>query len=335
MAQTQNLIIRILRFHKLKIFVTVFFVFVFLVILTPANDFIDLLSEKISDLTKDGPVKIYLSIADMHIKAVPAPAIEFEKFKVDFAQSSIPALASDRLTISPWIAGLLSFRQGAHLNFDGLFKGQLDFSFHEGEKLKTQDTKSNTRMQEIAIEAQDIALPALCDFLKGWIGFNYRLNGKTDLSTHLQIDPTFATQPKGPIELSLKDFGFQSLVIPLGGLTQTFPALSLKQILVKGQMESGRLTLSEVKLGSEKEALHGNITGDLLIAMRNRNGQTSPELTGYNLAIDLTMSENIHNALKFLDIVIGSYTKPSPKGTRYHFRIKASDMFSPPKMESL
>lgn len=315
----------IFRFHKLKIFSVFVFAVVFGLLLFPFGDLSDLVTAKVSEATQN---RLYVQFDGMGLSLASGLGLEMDNVVIESQQ--FPSINASTLSVSPWILGALAARKGANVNAEGLFKGNVHVVYREGDKLK-----SEARLQNIDLEAQQVALAALSDFLRSGNIVPISMQGSLDLSTNLAVDPTFGEQPNGTIGMNIAGFTLpsQSFNTQMGPMQS--PALRLGKVALKAKLAKGRLEIEDMTFGGSKDDLSGRLRGELGLAFQpDGQGSVRPVVNSYDLRVDLTASKafmdpTLNPASGLLSGFLGPYKSETPAGTRFAFRVR------PPKMPGL
>jgi type II secretion system protein N len=317
-------------FHKFKIFMALMFTLLFFVLLFPFNDLADLVTTKVSDATGGS---VYLQLDKMGLNIVPV-GVQMETVSIENAQ--LPGLNMDTLTLSPWIMGALAFKRGATVEAGGLFKGNVHVTVHEGSKVSGDGT-----VQNVGLIANDIALPAVTEYLRTGNIASLGVLGSLNLETDLVIDPAFKDQPSGTLGAKISGLGLpsQSLMTAMGAM-QT-PALKLGAMSLKAKLGGGRIEIEEMTFGGSKEDLSGKIKGELLVNFQpDGRGGATPIVSTYNLLIDMTASKqfmdpSLNPTSGLLGGFLGQFRSETPQGSRFAFRMKQPKMpGQPPELSA-
>lgn len=325
LQQIVNAIRDILRNHKLKIAAALGFALIFSVLLFPFGDLSDLVTAKVSEATGGA---LYVQFDEMGLSLIPSVGVKMDNVVIESPQ--LPSLTADSVSFSPWILGALGAKMGGTLDAEGLFKGNVRLVLHEGEKLK-----SEARAKNIDVEATEIALPAVSEFLRSGNLLSLVMQGNLALNTNLKVDPTFKEQPDGTLGLNISGFTLpsQSFNTQMGPVQS--PNLRLGKVAMKAKLKSGRLEIEDMTFGGAKEDLSGKIKGELgLILQPDGTGGVRPIVSSYDLKIDLMASKafmdpSINPASGLLNGFLGQYKSESPQGTRFAFRLR------PPKIPGM
>lgn len=323
MGQIVNSFLNIFRFHKMKVLLFVVLVFVFSIWLFPYNDVGDVATAKIYELSGQ---QVFLKFSNMNFSVVPRIGFEFTDVSVE--TPLFPTLKADSVSMAPSIAGLLSFKPGVSVAADGLFNGSLSMSTR-GDTV----TKQNVRKQSVNLDVQDMDLNALTKFLSSPVDLAGRLN----LDSSTVIDPSFFEQPEGEFTVAIADAKLlpSNIATPIGPFA--IPNLNFQSVSAKGELKNGNIRFDNVKVGSDKDELHGTIKGQMDIRLQPMGGQLRAMPGAYDLAIELEVQSSLEQRLGSLwglmEGFIDPYKRAAQPGKKsYAFRISGTSFMTPPKI---
>lgn len=299
------------------IFLSLMSSILFFALFFPTSDLTDLVSSKVSELTKN---QVYLQFQDMHLSVFSGLGLKLDTVTLDLP--GMPSMNADRIIISPSLFSLFRGKPGGSIEALGFFRGQVKVSLApplRSEGTDVQDFDLNVRDLRIQDLKSLIQLPVL---LKGQI--NGQVKSKLDLS--------FAKQPEGQASINLEKLEFPSQMIqtPMGPLG--LPEVATSRIDVRGTLSEGLLRIEEARLGKAGEDLSGLIKGQMKMEMKKVGTKMVPVFGAYSIDIDLTLSPSLRErAVLFLSF-IDRFKVVRDQETRYQFRLAAQNTFMPPTM---
>lgn len=321
----------IFRFHKTKIAFLLASITVGILLKFPYDDLSDFITLKITQMTQSN---VYVQFDGLGFALLPQLGIQMDDVVIESVFA--PSIAVKSLGVAPKFAALLG-KPAAKIVADGVFKGEAVVNVSPSNELDI-----DTQEMGIGVELEDITLKELSKYLKKTMQFPVTMNGSTGLVSQLYVDPSFKKQPKGSVDLRIKDLDIPSSNIPIkmgpATMSMAMPGLKLSELVVVGNINDGKLFIKEGKIGDPKNDLHGQVTGDLFFEIK-RGGKF--QMAGYDLKINLNISENLKRQLAtilgFIDIYKGigdKYKFDSLRGVRYSMRLTARSMTAPPRVSS-
>jgi type II secretion system protein N len=310
------------KFHKLKIIIVLGFAVFFAILIFPYDDLSDLATAKVSQLTNNS---VYLQFDTLDLGVLP-PGVAMGN--VSLETTTLPAIKAGRLSLSPWLSGLIVGKQGGSADVKNLFGGVVAADFHEGEK-----GKSGTRANNIDVDAKGIKLPELAKFLAEGNIASLLLQGVLDLSTQLQIDPAFDTQPSGDVGLKIENFSLpgQTLRITMAPgsapMPLALPEVKLGPTKMTAKMENGSLQIQDFSFGNDS-TLAGKVTGNLGVTFRRSPAGVQPIVGSYDLRVNLKLPKAFVQANEKAGLSLAfallppAARKETAKGTELAFRVQ-------------
>ncbi len=327
-----NFILDIFRFHKKKIlFLSASIVF-WLVALFPYDDLSDFFTYKTTQLTQS---QVYLQFDGLSFGLLPQLGIKMENVLVEMV--NIPPFNVNTLGFAPRF-GLIFGQPAGILKAYGLFGGDASVYINPSNELDVDGLEVG-----LDLNLENVALKELSKFLQKTSNFPFTVSGNTNFDSNLFVDTTYKVQPKGELNLSIKDLDIPSSNIPLpmgagASMSMSFPALKLTNLEMEGNVREGILNIKKGNIGDQKNDLFGTITGDLFFEVV-KGGKV--KMGGYDLRVNLNISENLKRqlgtVLGFIDLYEGigeKYKYDSLRGVRYSMRLKARNMQMPPQVSS-
>lgn len=322
--------VNIFRYHKKKIlflFGSIAFCFV---MLFPYDDLSDYVTLQVTKVTQSN---VYLQFDGLSFGLLPQLGIKMEDVIIESVFA--PTLSIKTLGFAPKVFSLLMGQPGGKLKAYGLFSGNAVVSFGPSNELDIDRGEVGLNLELDKIELKDLS-----KFLKDSYQFPLTLKGTTELESTLYVDPTFKKQPKGQIKLLVKELEVPSSNMSLGstGMSMAFPAVTLKQVLIEGNINDRKLFIKEGKIGDNTNDLYGQITGDIFF---NVFPGGRLKIDGYDLKINLNVSDNLKRqlstVLSFIDLYQGIGEKhkfDSLKGVRYSMRLTARNLTTAPRVSN-
>lgn len=308
----------IFRFHKAKMLFFVACVLVFLVILFPYSDLGDLVSSQVAKISGN---QIFLQFEEPGLSLFPALGIKLTN--VHLETSFFPPLRAKSISISPSLSGLLSFKPAVSLHASQLLGGDVDLSI---KKISV----SGKPGQALNLDAEKLELG---DLLK--LGsYNIPVTGSLTLSSSAELDSTYGEQPKGDVQMNIRNFALQpeAVATPLGPLT--LPALNLSNIQLKGDLRDGKFIIDQMTLGQNGDEMAAQIKGQVDVRVSDMGGQPQMVPGAYNLEVRLATQNSFQGKAGLFLSFLNAY-KVAGNPLNYAFRISAPSVNSPPKMTPL
>ena len=209
----------------------------------------------------------------------------------------------------------------ASARLGGVFKGDVNVDFADGDKMKSGD-----RIKNISVVTQKLDLGDVSDYLRNANMLALTLKGAMSLNTVMKIDPSFAEQPSGTVGLDIASFSMpsQMLQTQMGPLQS--PPLSLGKVTVQAKMSDGNLELTDVNFGGTKDGLSGKVTGQIAVSMRKQGTMVNPVVGAYKLGVNLTIPKafltsypTFGMAVGLLDGMVGRFKQETPTEVKYAF----------------
>ncbi len=324
-----DFIMDIFRFHKKKILFLLGCILFWFLVLFPYDDLSDFVTLKVTQATQS---RVYLQFDGLSFGLMPQLGIMMDQVMVETAFA--PPISMKTLGMAPKLSMIFGIPGGKIKAYD-IFGGNAIVDIGPSNELEIQGQELN-----LNINLDDVALKELSKFIKQATQAPLNMSGTTNLQSQVYVDPTFKTQPQGQVEMQIEKLEIPSSNLSLQGMSMPLPALKLSNVKLRGSLKDGILNIKEGKIGSgeKNDNLYGEVTGDL--EMRIVTGG-KVLLTGYNLRVNLNISDNLKRQLStvlgFVDLYksIGSkYKFDSLKGVRYAMTLKARSMNSEPQVSS-
>lgn len=312
-------LIDFLKNNKKKVFVGFVAYFIFLFLLFPFSDLGSLVTAQVAKFTQN---QIFVKFEELHFSLLPNPGLELSNVKVQGLQ--FPELTTDKLVVSPSIAGLLSFKPGVSLSAEGLFDGDVSVSTRGGSKAKSGALKQN-----IAVNAEGVELSKLGAVLT----LPMSLEGKMNLDTDAVVDPSFSEQPNAQVDLKAVRINMTSASIPTPIGPLALPDTKLQELILKGQMTEGILNIEKAQIGSPNDELYAQVRGTMNLNFQTAGGQVTVNPGPFDLTVQIKTKPSYQAKAGLFLGFLDSYKKSQgPQGSEYLFKVAGSNFYAPPRM---
>lgn len=307
--------------HKMKFVGVIASTVLFAFWLFPFSDLGDLVSTQVSKLTNN---QLYLQFDNLRISLFPQAGIALSHVQVE--GQGLPSLKAQELVITPSILSLINQKPAGTINAQQFLNGQVEVSLKPGSK-----TESGIARQKISISAQKLSLAEL----RSLLDLPLSMKGGLSLESQAQADLTFQEQPDVDFQLKVEKFE-----LPAGNLQTamgpiSLPELKLAQVDLKGRLTAGKLIIEQGVIGQDKDEVHGNIKGDMMLSINGRGGSPTPDFGGYNFEISLNIKKSFQDRAALFLSFIDNYKTPTPEGALYSFKLNAPNLMMPPSMSAL
>ncbi len=319
-----NAIQNVFRFHKLKIVAVIFFTIVFALLIFPYSDLADLMTVKVAEATNN---QVYIQADSLKLSVSPGLGAKMENVVLE--TPSMPSIQAGSIAVSPSLLSLITMNPSFSARAEDIFRGNVDLSVSPAGK-----TKAGNERQEIQVAAEQIALNALSEFMRGMNMGDLRLQGALDLSTGLVVDPAFDDQPNGSVNMRVNKFIYPARAIDVGLGPIQIPEVRLAQVIGKGVLKDGRLAFEQLQLGDEGDELNGSVSGDIGMNLRRQPDGIVPEFGSYNFQVALNVSTNFQKRASLFLIMADAYKTATPSGFKYAFRVQAPNVYTPPRISA-
>ena len=314
-----RMILNFLKHNKKKVFIGLVAYFIFLFLLFPFGDLGTFVTTQVAKLTQN---QIFVKFEDLKFSLVPSPGLELHNVQVQGLQ--FPQLTTDRLTVSPSIAGLLAFKPGVSLNAKGLLNGDVSLTTRGGSKATSGATKQN-----ISLEADSIELSKLAVVL----GLPMTLEGKVNVDTDAVIDPSFSEQPNANVDLKAVRVNITSASVPTPIGPLALPDTKLQELVVKGQIAEGNLNIEKAQIGVPSDELFAQIKGTMTLNFQTAGGQVRVNPGPFDLTIQIKAKPSYQAKAGLFLGFLDSYKKTqTAQGTEYIFKVAGNNFYAPPRI---
>lgn len=320
-----NYLIRFFRFIKNnfgKIFLTLLFFIVFIVMLFPLGDLSDFISSKVSTLTGN---QVYLQFDKLHINPL-STSIGMENVLLE--TKTIENLTITNLTAKPSVLALISKKPGGQLTAEGVLSGNATIKVSPSAvKDKADNPKSNVEISLEKISLKD---------LRRTLSLSLPISGTMNMNAQALVDLAFTEQPDGDLTATIQKFELAGGNINLQDMgSLNLPEIKFSSVDLKSKFQAGKLTIDNMRLGTAADDLSGTLKGDLNLVIQNINGQMFPVVNGYNLSVDLIAKPSFKDRASFFLSFIDRFQVADPAGTRYKFKLVSMSPGAPPQMTPL
>ncbi|MGE0762061.1 MAG: type II secretion system protein GspN [Bdellovibrionales bacterium] len=311
--------IDIFRLHKLKIVCVILSALLFALVLFPYDDLSEVVSTVVSERTNN---QIFLQFDRLGFQIFPLPALAVENVVVE--SSFMPSLQAGHLSLAPSITGFLSFRPGFNAGISDVWNGDIDVELKAGKKNEQGITQQLVRLEvdkiDLAKANESLDLPL-------------KLQGKLSGDSNLTLDPSFANQPEGDIEIQVKELRFPSGTIPTQMGPVMLPGMNWSNIQLKGRMNGGKLQIEQAQLGSASDLLNGTVKGEIDMRLEPRGaGQAGVSWGPYQLTVDLNVNSKLDKDLGLFLGLLGNFKSATSTGSKYKFKVSGQRFGAPPSL---
>lgn len=310
-----------MKWFKL-IFKILSLVLFFILLLFPMKDLRDLITLQVYE--RSGRT-VFVLFNQLHFSFLP-PSIFIEDLELSSPQ--LPStLKSKNLKISPFSQLYISQIPAGKVELEGLFSGDLKGQIEKG------PLKENIKTLNLELLADKINLTELAT----WLRLPILMNGQAQFDIKGFFDPTFmAMQPDLDINLLIKNLNLPAAKIETQMGPLQLPELGLSQVKGDLRWSAGRLYLTKINLGQNKDQLTGLVTGSLgLNITATAPGQFAPVVSDYQIDLDLVVKSKLATQLSLLLIVLDPYKTATADGYRYQVRLQGQNTFTPPNILAL
>ncbi|MBK9038197.1 MAG: type II secretion system protein GspN [Bdellovibrionales bacterium] len=320
-ARIAEFLKKIFKYHKKKIFLVFISSSLFTLILFPYDDLADVVTIQVSKLSDN---QVFIQFDHLGIDFFPTPGINLEKVEVQTPQ--LPTIKADELTLSPSIAGLLTFKPGLVARAEGFLEGNVSLKFKSGEKVEEGVYRKDIELRVTQLELSH---------LKELVEIPIKLTGKANLNTSFDVDPTFRDQPQGEIEFNTGEIKLPPSTIPTYYGPLSLPAFNWTQMMLKGRMVGGKFIIEMAELGGPKDAFNGQLKGSIDVTMNSRGGGLVPQFGAYELKLKLNVTKAAQESLSLFLGILDGYKTLTLTGASYAVRISGSRFGVNPSFSAL
>ena len=303
-----NFLRDVFKYHKKKILVALMSLVFFGLVLFPYDDLSDVITVQIAKLSNN---QVFLQFEHLGLDIFPAPGLNLEE--VEISTPTLPPLQVDELTLSPSIAGLLTFKPGFVARASGFMEGDITLKVKSGDKIE-----EGVYSQDIDLQVGGLEISKL----KGLIEMPVKLKGKANLMiSSLLVDPTFRDQPDGEVNISSGRIDMPAATVPTPYGPLSLPAFKWSQIKMKGRISAGKLYIEAAQLGSAKDAFNGQLKGEISVELVRRGANIQPNFGAYKLKLKLNVNKTAQQSLGLFLGILDSYKKATLNGASYAVQV--------------
>jgi hypothetical protein len=311
----------------------------------PFSDLSDLVTSTVAKGTGN---KIYLQFETLDLNLLPTPAISGNN--VSLETPALPAIEAKWMKISPsWLSILfnawtlkkagtgdpeatakLISHLGVTVSAQGLLGADVEMKIRPGSA-----SEQGAERSKVSLFIEQLNLG---EFQK-WSDLPLKMQGQAALDTNLQFTPSLAEQPDGEIDLRMTKFSIQAgtVMVPFEGASMpiSIPSLTLANVVLRGHLGGGKLTIDEGQFGTTKDPLNGRIKGQMNIRFMAVGPQIQPQMGPYNLTVELNVSPAVEKEIGFAFLIFDSTKTPSAAGSHYLFSAAGQSFGPPPSISRL
>lgn len=312
--------------NKIRILVSFFCFFIFLVFLFPYSELTGFITSKVSKATRK---KWLVQIEDINPFIFPGLGVSLVGVDVkERKMSSSVQLSQARAYLS--LLDLLLFKLSYYVEAQGLLGGHAKLSIRKGKSAKGGERGKVIKRKAIKLFIKDINLEqAVSPF------FSFVPKGQVETQLETVLDTHFSYPPEGKAEIRVKDFDFppSSFQTPFGPMN--FPGIQLSSSVVQLQMKDGTLTLDNVRLGLEDDPFFVHCLGSLELEISRRGRRIQPIVGKYQVKVNLHLASTLQSELSLFLSALSRYKKKDKKGkTNYRFQMKGRGQKAIPKLSA-
>jgi len=302
--------------QKAKISLLLFLVSVFTFMLFPLNDLRELVTIKVYEQSGR---RIFILFNTINFGIFP-PHLSVGELKVSTPQMA-SSLKANQVTVIPYSDLFIKQSPAGEVIIEGLWSGQTKATLRPGKLLE-----NNVKSQKITFLTEDLNLRELAETLR----LPMKFKGTASLNADGQVDPSLVTQPDIDFDLNIKNLELPASQIEtmLGPLN--LPRIKLGDAKIKGRWAGGRAQIELLQFGKPSDDISGSGKGYITLNVQNHSGRFLPEIGGYQLELDLSISRTIEPQLSLFLSLLDPYKISAPLGNRYRFRLSGSSFQGPP-----
>jgi type II secretion system protein N len=308
----------------------------------PFSDLSDFVTSNIALATRN---QVYLQFENLKVSLLPSPNISAANVSVE--TPVLPALEASNMELAPswtslifnlWTikkaaggdqeaAAKLGTRLGATISAEGLMGADVELKLRPG-----STTEQGNERSKISLSIEKLSL---ADFQK-WSDLPVKMQGTASLDSTVQMTPGMTEQPEGEIDLRISKFNMpaSTVMVPLGEaiMPVSLPNLTLANVLLRGRISNGKVTIEEGTFGQSKDPLNGRIKGNLFVKFQTLGAQVVPLWGAYTLTVDLNVTRAIEKEIGFAFLIFDSAKTPTGSGSRYLFQASGNGFGPPPSI---
>lgn len=326
-------VIRIFKFHKLKLMTAMLSALIMGFLTFPYGDLSDLVSSQVSQLSRN---QIYLEFDSLGLSVWPTVGVKLEKVLLD--TPIITSLEAGSLSMSPSIGALLTLKAGASVFLQDFIGGNLGLRFSGSSSLSELDASG-----DYGFSAESLSLEKVSQML----GLDFEFKGSLGGSGDFFFDSKLETPPSADFQFSVNQFQLLPALLQIPNLgPMNVPGLNLEQVSAKGrflpsdrgstaQVLTQEFILEEFLMGTERDILSGRVRGKLEVRLQKLGRELRPIIGAYEFRVQInTKPESKKDFGLFLSF-LDSHKKAGPSGDIYQFRVASSSPNTPPTLSAL
>lgn len=278
-------IINVFKFHKFKIFLVFLLTLVFFVVMFPYKEISEIISNQISKATRN---QVQMSFEDMGLSLYPF-GISAKEVYIATPELTTP-LFIKRVYITPSVLSLLSLKPGGSFRAENIWGGNITATLtHQGQG-QSSNKESKVARIELALDKVDIGE------VLGWMKAPAKVSGKISGKADLRLDLMGFDHPRGNFNFSGANVELPS-VISMQGMDLMLPEGQLKRLVLAGQMQNGKLNITEGTLGQPSDVIYGKVRGQMDLTTRRMGASLSFVPGPYDFSLDLNFSKEAESKL--------------------------------------
>ncbi|MCB0391836.1 MAG: type II secretion system protein GspN [Bdellovibrionales bacterium] len=289
--------------------------------LFPYEDLSGLVTETVAKQTNN---QVFISFDDLNLSLFPNIGLDMENVKLDI--QNLPTIEVKAMSFSPSVSSLISKKIGFSSSFQGLLDGDIKLSIKP-----TGETENKTPIHNVRLEAENIQLSELKQFIKLPLNIKSRAN----LDINADVDYKFDQQPDGELSLVTQKLKLPATVFPTAMGEMPFPEMTFDKFLLNGRITAGELIIEQLELGSEKDPLSLRLKGSMALKLLNTPQGLQPLPGSYKFKLEVNNKASDIKELQILWTLLDRYKVSSNQGDQYLLRVEGARFGVPPEMSKL
>jgi hypothetical protein len=325
MAAIMNAIRDVLRFHKLKILITVVFTLIFIILFFPYGDLKNLLTNTIYQGSGE---QLYVHADKLQLSLFPFPGIEADKVAVEPGArgARFNPLNVDALQIRPLLSAILAFHGGADVDATGVFGGTVNVSAKTTNPIWSADP-GPINISNLHIE--NLSVASLVSYMMPGAGL--KVAGKLFAeSDGIKIDPSGKEGLTGDLAFVAQGLALPT-EIPIPGFgSLNIPAIKLAKANFTTKMGKNKVAITTGNFGVDQDPLSGRMLGEIDVRPTPQGLQPG----AFNICIELTVNQDWYNKIPkdLVSVIEGfksvteNYRRKDQAGMKYGIRASGFDV---------
>ncbi|MCO5113879.1 MAG: type II secretion system protein GspN [Bdellovibrionaceae bacterium] len=278
-------IINVFKFHKFKIFLVFFFTLIFIVVMFPYREISEIISNQISKATRN---QVQMSFEDIGLSLYPF-GISAKNVYIATPNLTTP-LFVQRVYITPSILSLLSLKPGGSFRAENIWGGNITATLtHQGQGHSNNKDSKVARI-ELALDKIDVGE------VLNWMQAPAKLSGKISGKSDLRLDLMALDHPRGSFNFSGTNVELPS-VISMQGMDLMLPEGQFKRLALVGQLQNGKMNLTEGALGQPNDVIYGKVKGQMDLTTRKMGASITFVPGPYDFNFDLNFNKDAESKL--------------------------------------